>query len=117
MAAALDALFLGRYGQPVRGITGQAQAGGVRNAYDTAEQLGADSWAAMLGLAQHAKSQPLLLASFGTATTLDTLGSERPAGSTNESQGNLVFYVGLILHGPAPSPSAPPTSTANQPEA
>src|SRR3546814_700167 len=55
MAAALDALFLGRYGQPVRWITGQAQAGGVRNAYDTPEQLGADRWAAMIGLAQHAK--------------------------------------------------------------
>lgn len=117
MAAALDALFLGRYGQPVRWITGQAQAGGVRNAYDTPEQLGADRWAAMIGLAQHAKSQPLLLASFGTATTLDTLGAERPAGSTNESQGNLVFYGGLILPGPALMRSALATGTANLPEA
>src|SRR3546814_18446318 len=71
----------------------------------------------MIGLAQHAKSQPLLLASFGTATTLDTLGAERPAGSTNESQGNLVFYGGLILPGPALMRSALATGTANLPEA
>src|SRR3546814_3496544 len=55
----------------------QPLAAGVRNAYQH-EQLGADRWVSMLCLAQHGLSQysdnsPLMLASFGTATTIDTL--------------------------------------------
>src|SRR3546814_8457691 len=49
--------------------------------------------------------------------TSDRLGAERPSGSTNGSQGNLVFYGGLILPGPALMRSALATGTANLPEA
>jgi len=70
---------------------------GLKNGYAQPEQLGADRWAAMLGLlaqpsglpGQARQRSPVMLASFGTATTLDTVGPDR------------VFLGGLILPGPA----------------
>ncbi len=78
---------------------------GVRNAYDLPAQLGADRWAALLGLAGHFTSAhpPLVLATFGTATTIDTL-----------SQDN-VFEGGLILPGPALMRQSLAQGTANLP--
>ncbi|MFW7343313.1 type III pantothenate kinase [Pollutimonas sp. H1-120] len=117
LADALDELFRLRCGRSVSWISGQAQATGVRNAYDTPAQLGADRWVSMIGLARHAQGGPLLLASFGTATTLDTLGPEQRPPVAGESAGRLVFHGGLILPGPALMRSALATGTANLPEA
>lgn len=116
---------------PVRWISSQSQACGVRNAYTTASQLGADRWVAMVGMARYAQGEaptaggarfmappdpamtarrPLLLASFGTATTIDTLGPDA-AGA------GLIFHGGLIFPGPALMRSALAQNTANLPDA
>ncbi|AHV91188.1 type III pantothenate kinase [Bordetella holmesii] len=78
---------------------------GMTNAYRHQDQLGADRWAAMLGLHMRlpAGHPPALLASFGTATTLDTLGPD------NE------FAGGLILPGPAMMRGSLVHGTANLP--
>lgn len=64
---------------------------GLTNGYLQITQLGADRWAAQLGAWQRWRhlGQPLLLAGFGTATTLDTIS---PDGT---------FVGGLILPGTA----------------
>lgn len=64
---------------------------GLHNGYDAPGQLGADRWAALLGI-WHKRRQagtPLLLATFGTATTIDAIS---PEGG---------FLGGLILPGAA----------------
>jgi type III pantothenate kinase len=62
---------------------------GLHNYYVNPDQLGADRWAATIGL--HARfnnrSRPVILANFGTATTIDTLAIEAR------------FLGGLILPG------------------
>ncbi|MGB3288433.1 MAG: type III pantothenate kinase [Burkholderiaceae bacterium] len=117
LAAALDELFRRRYGYAVSWVTGQAQAAGVRNAYDTPAQLGPDRWVSMIGLARHAQGVPQLLASFGTATTVDTLGPEPPRPGSDKTAGGLLFHGGLILPGPALMRSSLASGTANLPEA
>jgi type III pantothenate kinase len=117
LADALDELFRLHCGATVSWVSGQAHAAGVRNAYDAPAQLGADRWVSMIGLAVHAQGQLQLLASFGTATTLDTLGPEESTLSVNEAAGTLVFHGGLILPGPALMRSSLVTGTANLPEA
>jgi type III pantothenate kinase len=117
LADAVDELFRLRGGAAVTWISGAAQAAGVRNAYDNPAQLGADRWVSMIGLAAHAQGEPQLLASFGTATTLDTLGPEESKPPTKEAVGTLVFHGGLILPGPALMRSSLATGTANLPEA
>lgn len=64
-------------------------AAGVANAYPDPSELGVDRWVAMLGLTRHFAGEhpPLVLANFGTATTIDTL-------SPNDR-----FEGGLILPG------------------
>ena len=78
---------------------------GVRNAYDKPTQLGADRWAALLGLAGHFQDErvPLVLATFGTATTIDTLSPDK------------IFKGGLILPGPALMRQSLAQGTANLP--
>jgi len=82
------------HGCPVHWQQAAVDALGLKNGYARPGQLGADRWAALLGLLAHlpAPSEgpgPVMLASFGTATTLDTLGPDR------------TFVGGLILPGPA----------------
>jgi len=94
------------HGCAVRWQQATACALGLKNGYVRPEQLGADRWVAMLGLLAHlpdpfdppdsldsakppTQHGPIMLASFGTATTLDTIGPDR------------VFMGGLILPGPA----------------
>ncbi len=77
----------------------------VYNGYDKPEQLGADRWAALLGLAGHfpGAHPPLVLATFGTATTIDTLSPDNH------------FVGGLILPGPALMRQSLAQGTANLP--
>jgi type III pantothenate kinase len=75
--------------------------------YTRPEQLGADRWVSMLGvsaaLSGQAMRPPFLLATFGTATTLDTVS------------GNGIFEGGLILPGPALMRQSLVSGTANLP--
>lgn len=68
----------------------------VRNGYDQPGQLGSDRWLALIGvLAQYGIKGPIIHASFGTATTVDTL---LPPKHPRSSQ--ALFAGGLILPGP-----------------
>ena len=70
----------------------------LRNGYDQPEQLGADRWLALIGvLAQHQSAHtPILHASFGTATTIDTVLPKK----TDHASEKALFSGGLILPGP-----------------
>src|SRR5690606_33756769 len=98
-----------------RWIQGEPQAAGVRNAYDNPAQLGADRWVSMLGLAQHASlSAPSILATFGTATTIDTLC---PVHDASAPDTRFRFAGGMIFPGPALMRSSLATGTARLPQA
>jgi type III pantothenate kinase len=108
--AAIEAA-LATYGCPLRWVQAQAQAYGLTSRYARPEQLGADRWVSMVGVlaglaAQRRSVGPMpafLLASFGTATTLDTVSSEG------------VFEGGLILPGPELMRLSLASGTANLP--
>ncbi|MYN13976.1 type III pantothenate kinase [Pusillimonas sp. TS35] len=89
-------------------ISSQAETAGVRNTYDHPAQLGADRWLAMVGMVAHAQgTRPLMLANFGTTTTIDTLAY----GDT----GTPVFAGGLIMPGPELMRASLKAATANLP--
>lgn len=109
---------------PIRWITSQSEAAGIRNAYDTASQLGADRWVSLIGLARHVRLQtsqpPLMLASFGTATTIDTLVVDTRAESpelAGSHPARWVFLGGVIFPGPTLMRSSLVEGTANLPDA
>lgn len=93
----------------IRWVHSRRMAGGITNAYEVAEQLGADRWVSMMGLARHT-DDAAMLATFGTATTLDTLGPR------DKEKGTRLFHGGLILPGPALMRSSLAAGTANLPE-
>lgn len=133
--------LLGTYVERIDWIRSVHSALNVRNAYDMPEQLGADRWVALLGLAEHVRQAknpghpPLLLASFGTATTIDTLApsgmaevanQKAPLRSHNEAgrapsgecaQKAYVFRGGLILPGPSLMAASLANGTAQLPQA
>nr|MBF0682571.1 type III pantothenate kinase [Pseudomonas sp.] len=87
-----------------------AQALGLSNGYARPGQLGTDRWVGMLGLWAHPRHQPpegpartQILASFGTATTIDTIS---PEGR---------FEGGVILPGLRLMLTSLVTGTANLP--
>jgi type III pantothenate kinase len=88
-AKALSTLFQ-QHRCKVHWIRAQAETLGLINCYKKPEQLGADRWISLLGILGHLPAQhpPFMLASFGTATTVDTVGPDN------------VFAGGLILPGP-----------------
>ncbi len=93
-------------GAPIQWMLPTAEQFEIRNAYDNPEQLGADRWSALLGMAEHLatkQTSATILATFGTATTIDTLSPE------------LVFEGGLILPGPALMRQSLAQGTANLP--
>ncbi|HWT35834.1 MAG TPA: type III pantothenate kinase [Paraburkholderia sp.] len=57
-------------------IRSAAQQCGVTNAYTTPSQLGSDRWAGMIGARAAFPGEPLLIATFGTATTLEALTAD-----------------------------------------
>lgn len=79
------------YGIPLQWISSTARAGNIPNLYEQPSQLGADRWVSLAGLAVHSPG-PAVLASFGTATTVDTL-------SAPDSSGLRRFEGGIILPG------------------
>ncbi|WP_233234440.1 type III pantothenate kinase [Bordetella sp. LUAb4] len=103
-AAAIEAA-LTRHGCAVEWITPREQALGLTSRYQHPARLGSDRWAAMLGVLNRLPSPrpAFLLASFGTATTLDTVSAEG------------VFEGGLILPGPVMMRRALASGTADLP--
>jgi type III pantothenate kinase len=117
-ALAVRDLVLEHTGKTVHWATSQPCAGHVHNKYEIPTQLGADRWLSMVGLAQRASqapfsaaadaAAPIMLASFGTATTIDTLGPATPTGDRD-------FQGGLILPGPQLMRTSLSAGTANLP--
>jgi type III pantothenate kinase len=75
-----------------------------RQGYDQPAQLGPDRWAACIGARQFCRSGALLVASFGTATTLDVMTDDN------------CFLGGVILPGPELMARALSQNTARLPE-
>jgi len=135
---ALNRILEQRYAISVQWIASHPHAAGVLNGYDIPAQLGPDRWMSMLGVAHRAQRAPLLLASFGTATTIDTLAPE-PADTAvamdslprEHAERGMAghgapgprgrppcrFHGGLIFPGPALMRSSLANGTANLPEA
>lgn len=96
LAARIEQQLLQHCNTGMRWLHSSSSAAGVINLYDQPEQLGNDRWVALLGLSTHTDSAALL-ASFGTATTIDTLG---PPFATESAATARRFEGGLILPGP-----------------
>lgn len=124
-AQAVEHLFLSTFKAPIQWLSSPLQAAHVLNRYTNPAQLGVDRWIAMVGLSQHAPdtTTPLLLASCGTATTLDTLCpvARAPAIPGRAKAGSdtikWVYDGGLIFPGPGLMRSSLATNTAQLPEA
>ncbi|POR56313.1 type III pantothenate kinase [Paraburkholderia eburnea] len=71
--AALDAHWPGLARTVIRSAQQQC---GVTNGYTTPEALGSDRWAGMIGARAAFPGEPLLIATFGTATTLEALRAD-----------------------------------------
>lgn len=104
LVSALEACLKQHLGLSMKWLRSCAQAAHILNLYDVPEQLGHDRWVALIGLSTQASS-PAVLASFGTATTIDTLGPEyTPSslerGSAAKQATARNFEGGLILPGP-----------------
>lgn len=127
-AQAIDAFFAEKFGVGVRWLGSQPQAANILNRYIEPARLGADRWIAMIGLSgvQPDASVPLLLASFGTATTMDTLCPASLAttaaghsvhGDTLTDNIRWVYDGGLIFPGPGLMRASLASNTAQLPEA
>jgi type III pantothenate kinase len=71
--AALDARWPGLARTVIRSTQQQC---GVTNSYTTPDSLGSDRWAGMIGARAAFPGEPLLIATFGTATTLEALRAD-----------------------------------------
>lgn len=72
VARELDAWALERHGVRPEYLRATRQAGGVTNAYDNPESLGADRWLGMIGAWRRAQA-PLICIAAGTAMTVDAV--------------------------------------------
>lgn len=108
-----------------RATQGQAL---LRNGYTHPDQLGTDRWLGLLGMLRHLRQAarwrdtdtPCILASFGTATTVDTLALTRPTTGTRGTWGAPgptppTFVGGLILPGYTLMSQSLATGTAQLP--
>jgi len=73
--AALSEAAQSRWGAPARFVRSTAQACGVRNAYAQPQRLGVDRWLALIATHAHG-AVPAVIASCGTALTLDALAAD-----------------------------------------
>jgi type III pantothenate kinase len=73
----IDALIEARWpGLPCTPVRACLQQCGVTNGYTTPESLGSDRWAGLIGARAAFPGEPLLIATFGTATTLEALRAD-----------------------------------------
>jgi len=73
LAALLDAHWPGLPRTTIRACERQC---GVSNGYTTPSALGSDRWAGLIGAHAAFPGEPLLIATFGTATTLEALRAD-----------------------------------------
>jgi type III pantothenate kinase len=73
---ALAAAVRARFGLRVSFVRSAREMAGVRNAYRDTWRLGADRWVAMIAAHALAGSRPVLVASIGTALTLDVVSGD-----------------------------------------
>ena len=99
----LEAVCHRQLSLPVQWLDGRHGRGLLHNRYHNAGQLGADRWVGLIGLLHRVRESPdwiggapMLLATFGTATTLDTIVLRPGRDGVPEAQ----FLGGLILPGP-----------------
>ncbi len=94
-------------------LTGLTEMPGLRNGYATPATLGADRWLAAYGLIQYAsldsKAPAAVLATFGTATTIDVVYWDE----TNKTH---VFAGGIIIAGLDAALRSVSSSTAQLPD-
>ncbi|OAJ60342.1 pantothenate kinase [Paraburkholderia ginsengiterrae] len=77
VAARIAALLDAHWPQlPLTTIRACAQQCGVTNSYTTPDALGSDRWAGMIGAHAAFPGEHLLIATFGTATTLEALRAD-----------------------------------------
>jgi type III pantothenate kinase len=77
VATQIAALVTAHWPQlPLTTIRASAQQCGVTNCYTTPHALGSDRWAGMIGAHAAFPGEHLLLATFGTATTLEALRAD-----------------------------------------
>ncbi|WP_233879069.1 type III pantothenate kinase [Paraburkholderia flagellata] len=77
VGARLDALVEAHWpGLAPTVVRACAQQCGVTNSYATSDALGSDRWAGMIGAHAAYPGEPLLIATFGTATTLEALRAD-----------------------------------------
>lgn len=96
LAQQMEQLLLS-IGCPTEWLSATTPSALIHNNYDEPQRLGADRWLALIGiLAQQTVplTRPIVHASFGTATTVDTI---MPAA---DPQQKAQFIGGLILPGP-----------------
>lgn len=134
----IDNIFFTLFNIKPYWITVQRTQSGVLNHYKNIKKLGVDRWVSMVGLSKITPSgdRPCILASFGTATTIDTLvpnhvfneinNSQAPsitdahdAGHENIDFSSIVWHFigGTILPGPTLMATSLETNTANLPNA
>jgi type III pantothenate kinase len=112
LAKELEHLVRSTHGLQLAWVDGNTAVPEVVNLYEPPGQLGPDRWVAMIGLAQRKPRAPALLASFGTATTIDTLAPTQPV-----QDGRYAFQGGLIFPGPDLMRASLVNGTANLPHA
>lgn len=108
VSSALTEQLADTLGLQIQWLHGASPVDRLVNGYDAPEKLGADRWLAMAGVADLHATEPVLLATFGTATTVDAL-----VHMAQETR----FIGGLILPGPALMRQALTQGTARLPEA
>jgi type III pantothenate kinase len=80
-------------------IVSSPNRGGVINGYAEPSRLGPDRWLALIGAHALEPDRPLLVCTFGTATTIDLLLAGREHSATRGGTADAVFVGGLILPG------------------
>jgi len=104
----LDGLARQLTGRPSERFVSTASACGLHNGYAKPTQLGTDRWAAALGAHLRYSQDTVIIATFGTATTLDVVVPvhiadrfSRPRRTTTSSTklSNAIFIGGAILPG------------------
>lgn len=101
-----QALGQAMQGRPlaVEWFASRAQAGGLRNGYRNPAQLGCDRFASAIGARALFPRQPLIVATCGTATTIDAVSAD------------ATFIGGMILPGLGLMATSLARNTAQLPE-
>jgi type III pantothenate kinase len=113
LEAGLDAVFAGLAIAPTR-FAARAELAGMRNRYREPARLGADRFAAALGARSLYPDRPLVVATCGTATTVDAVGAD------GDFLGGMILpgldlMLGALARGTAQLPLAAPEGQAPSP--